>query len=570
MTRRVILFEYGQPLNVNRLMNYSGGIYMWCLTPGVVTVTDDNGNTGYYTDQNTAIYQVEDLKVDNVPYIKVDSIADLYSQDEAFYYDTETKYLYIAFYRYQPKLNKKIYVGVTVGFSKGSETYRYNDIEYKPLLSSVVGIKKSKDAMFYGILKRSSGTVKLINTEGGFDNFGEMGLYNAQCRILIGNTGDDYSAFRRVFTGFLGNYSYTWNDISIKVEDLREGLSNPIPTNKYTKSEYPYLSDSDVDKKKPIAYGSIRNAKCVCLNSEQSSPASYTFHFMDTEHHAATSISKVYVDGSAYTPTSINLASGTFTLAASTVGENKSNVTADFIGANITNGVSIIKDLMDKYAGISYIAANYNLTEMVAAQASARNTSYYTGSEVKLEKAIEQICVDIDALFFPTDSGLFSMRLFSSSRTPSKTIKKIDWVTEASPDTDGNIDEFLSSVEIKYNKNQNSGEFKIHNNTTYESETYDRYKKKQSKAIETGLAGLAEATAKSESVMSTSRIIKDITKRGVNFDDFNDIEIMDFVICDPKCRRSGTEVLAKHEVIGLDKNFDDWKLNLTLRYIEAI
>jgi len=98
---------------------------------------------------------------------------------------------------------------------------------------------------------------------------------------------------------------------------------------------------------------------------------------------------------------------------------------------------------------------------------------------------------------------------------------------------------------------------------------YDMYKSKQGeKEINTNLTSLTDAQAKSETIMAASKQIYDIVKRSVNFS-FYELEIMDFVTCDPYARRTATEAPAIWEVIGIDKNLDNWDISLTLRYIKA-
>ena len=565
--KNIVLFEYGKPLMVDRLMNYQSGIWMWCLTPGEITFDDDQGVTGYYGYTNALEYQVESMKVDNEPFLKVNTLSDLFTQDEAFYYDDATSFVYIAFTNHEPKLNKKIYIGVTIGMSKGDTGYRYNNIYYDPRVTSILGISKSKDPLFYGQLKFSSGSVKVINTDGEFDDFGDRDLYRVATKVLIGQEGDEYDDFVETFNGLLGNYSYSWKDLDLKVEDLRSGLTDPIPPNKYITAVYPTIKDSNVDKPKPIAYGPIINAKCVCLNTEADGSGDHTFMFMDTEFHSAAALTKVYFDGDEITETNVSLSGGTFTLTAVQIGTKFTKITADFTGSSIVNGVDIIKDLMANYANTSYIDANYDLIEMALAQTASRDTSFYTNKNTTLIKAIGKICVDIDGIFFPKDDGLYSIRIFDIDRASTATILKDDWKTP--PTIKNNTDEFLSSVVIKYNKDQAENEYSEYDNTDYEEDTYDTYKSKQSTEIITGLTTLSDATAKSESVMSTSKIVTDTVTRAVSFE-FYELEIMDFITCDPKARRSEVGTPAIWEILGINKDLDLWTINLTLRYIKAV
>jgi len=569
--QKIILYEYGIPNRVHGFINYSGGIYQSPISPGVIVVTDDNANTGYYTNQNAVIYNVQSITVDNMIYTKVLSIAALYTQDRSWYYDSVTTILYVRFANYDPPLSKEIYIGIVYGYSKGLSDPVFGDKYYEQRIESIFGVKKSKDPLFFGLLKFSSGSVKLINTDGALDNWGNLNLFRQPSKILIGEEGDTYSALKQVFTGIIGNYSYSWDSISIKNDDIRSNLTNPIPYNQYLVADYAQLNTSNVGKYKPIAYGDIRHGICICVD-EMTTPAplTYTFSFMDIEHYRPTSTDKIYVEEVDVTASAVvTLATATFTLPAATVDGKFSDVTITFRGADLDNGVEIIKDIMLKYADVSYIASNYDLTEVAAAVtvAGARNTSLYAHEKQALNKAIEQLCIDIDGLFFAKDNGLYTVRIYSAIRTPVKTIYKYQWKSE--PDITNDTDEFLSSVDIDYSKNQKSGDYITYTNTVYESGVIDLYHSTQSKTIKTGLTDSASADLKSEVIMSTSKQIKDIVTRSTTFEHY-DLEIMDFVYADPKCRISGTESLSIWEVIGIDKNLDNWNIKLTLRYISEI
>jgi hypothetical protein len=570
-SKKIVLYEYDRPVDMTSdLLNYSAGIWQYTLTPGDITVTDDNSNTGYYGYNNLVFYNVQSVNVDGSQLIPVTSIAELYSQDGAFYYDYATTKIYIAFTDYEPPLNKQIYISAVVGFAYNTDVDMYfNGAYYDPRVSSIFGIKKSKDPLFYGLLKFESGTVKLINEDGNLDDWRSRNLYRQATRLLVGEAGNTYAQYSKVFTGIIGNDSRTWDSLSVKVEDVRAGLSTPVPYNKFTTTDYPDLADGNVDKMIPIAYGAIRNAPAFCLNENESgSPATYTFKFCDTEFNNATELTAAYVSGVSVSlsGSTIDLTAGTFTLTAAQVNDQFGDVTCDFTGANITNGVDIIKDLMLNYANTTYISALWDTTETDAAQAISRSTSLYIKDQIKLNKAIEKVCVDIDALFFAKDSGLYSIRIYDADRTPVKTIYKDEWTDE--PQVDNNSDEFLTSCIIKYNKDQSNDEFYTYEETAYIDDAYAIYKSKQSKTIETGLTTESAATLKARTIMDRSKLVQDVVKRSTKFQNY-DLEIMDFVICDPRCRVTGTEVPAVWEVIGINKDLTNFEIQLILQYIKT-
>lgn len=564
LTNTAILWEYDKPQLYSGFLNYSAGIWFWTLTPGIVTVTDDNGNTGYYEDQNTSVYKVGSVMVDDTYYLEVSTLADMYTQDECFYYDMGSSKLYIAFENWTKPLAQQIYIGIVAGFSKNLTDQYLNNTYYESRLKNVFGIKKSKDPLFYGKLAFQKGTVKLINDDGGLDDWRDKNLFRQATRVLIGQNGDPYSSYTKIFSGIIGNDSRNWSELSVSIEDVRAGLSTPMPYNELLQDDYPNLSSDGLFK--PIAYGDITGGICVCLNEEDESASYYTFLFMDTEFNEAYALTEVRVDGTAVVPYSSDLAAGTFVLTSAQVDSNFSEVFCDFTGANIKNGVDIIKNLMLNYADTSYIAANYDLTEVAAAQAIARNTSAYYNKQTELNKIIEQLCVDIDALFFAKDDGKYTVRIYDEDREPVKTIYFDEWIGE--PDIDNNADEFLSSVIIGYKKNYANDTTTKYNETSYEDEVFETYKSLQSKEITTCLTTEADAILKAHTVMETSKFVQDIVKRNTGFQHI-DLEIMDFIICDPRRRFSGEDRWGIWEIIGISKDPDTLTIQLTLRYIKS-
>jgi hypothetical protein len=570
-SKKIVLYEYDRPIDLSLLTSYAPGIWFIKMTPGVITITDDYSVTGDYDYNNTVMLNIQSVNANGFQLLKVSSITDLETQDNGFYYDFSTSNLYIAFDNWNtPYSLKSVYISAVVGFAYNTDTDMFfNGAYYDPRVSSIFGIKKSKDPLFYGLLKFESGTVRLINEDGELDDWRTRNLYRQATRLLVGEAGNTYAQYSKVFTGIIGNDSRTWDSLSVKVEDVRAGLSTPVPYNKFTTTDYPDLSDGNVDKMIPIAYGAIRNAPAFCLNENESgSPATYTFKFCDTEFNNATELTAAYVAKVAVSlsGSTIDLIAGTFTLTAAQVNDQFGDVTCDFTGANITNGVDIIKDLMLNYANTTYISALWDTTETDAAQAISRSTSLYIKDQIKLNKAIEKVCVDIDALFFAKDSGLYSIRIYDADRTPVKTIYKDEWTDE--PQIDNNSDEFLTSVIINYNKDQSNDEFYTYEETAYIDDAYAIYKSKQSKTIETGLVTEAAAILKAQTIMDRSKLVQDVVKRSTKFQNY-DLEIMDFVICDPRCRKTGTEVPAVWEVIGINKDLTNFEIQLTLQYIKT-
>lgn len=577
VTEYNILFEYDKALPQDSFLNYTSGIWQWVISPafdGVKTVLDDRGVTGFYRDNNFLVYDIRSFVVDAVQYNRVYTYADLVATNQSFMYSRSDTKILVHFNNFEPPITfTDISLGATVGFSKGkigdNKPY-FNNIYYEPRISNVFNIKKSKDALFYGLLKYTTGSVNCQNEDGFFDDWRSRNLFAQASRILIGERNDNYNDYELVFQGLIEDDNRTFNDFSVKLQDPRKGLTQPIATNLLTKASFTHLSDSNVDKPKPIKYGIQKNSPCICLNEEQTGTTTFTFLLCDTEFNAVSSITTVYVDGVVTATASQNLTAGTFNLTM-TAGTNQSKVTADFVANNISNGVDIIKDLMYRYDDKNYTSTFWDTTETAIAQAISRDTSVSVTDNKKLQEVIEKVCVDIDGLFFFKDSGVYTIRIYNSARAVTKIIYPDEW-TDETPSIENNGSEFLSSVVIQYNHNQKDNTYDQYENINYKAEVFDTYKTYKSKTIQTNLTTLADAQAKSESVMEISKLVGDVVSRSIPYT--TDIEIMDFVVAAPTSRlkdQKGIDIAPvynKYEVIGINKNLDNFEIQLTLRYIE--
>jgi hypothetical protein len=295
-------------------------------------------------------------------------------------------------------------------------------------------------------------------------------------------------------------------------------------------------------------------------------PAEYYFHIMDTEYYPVTSVSAVYGDGELIPSGSwsVNLNTGIITMAAGVAEDFADSVTCDFIGAPIYNAVAIIKDIMAKYANIEFIPTNYDTTETNRTQSRTANVSIYLADEGKVIDAVELCCKDTDIGFIVLNDGRFSARRYESDRTPRRTIETDEWT--APPTISIDESKILSGVTVLYKPRREAGEWSRHHNDDYEVEVNRRYKNLNGREVETNLTTLADAAARSESIMALSKEIFEQVNRKTVFRHV-DLEIMDFIVSSPVTRPGSVERPAIYEIVGINKNLDTFDLSLTLQFV---
>jgi hypothetical protein len=381
--------------------------------------------------------------------------------------------------------------------------------------------------------------------------------------LKVGDSGDAYSAFTTIFSGYIENDTTNWDRFSVNLQDIRAGLTQPIASNLLTLTDYPHLNESNENKVKPVAYGDIYGAECICLNEDETA-STYTFLLCDTEFNNVYSLNKVLVEGVDQTANAtLNASAGTFTLATAYY-DPGDTVTADFT-VNIKNGVDIIKDLIANYDDKPYLASFWNLTETAIAQAISRNTSLYVDNDKKLSKCIESICFDIDGLFFSKDNGLYTVRIYDENRTPVRTIKTDEFLYVPEIENEGS--QYLTSAIIKYKKNISDDTYLQIENRDYEAAAFDVYKRYKVETFETMLTTSADANLKAQTILDYSSSVPSVVKRRTKFQNV-DLEIMDFIICSPFTRYGAKEQYGIYEIIGITKDFSKYEIELTLKFVD--
>jgi hypothetical protein len=561
---KICLFEIDIPVDNDVLINHEAGIWFNKLSPGLVEVTDDDNDTGSYSNTNSEIYNIQSVVVDGLSYLKVDSVAALRLNTEAFYYDLDNTELYIHFANSDPPLAKSIKLGNVNGFitkvDEANGAY-YNDIYYDPRILNLPILAKSKDPLFFGRLRFDAAAVSLINTDGFFDNYEDNDVYGQPARIRLGFEGLDIDDFETIYTGFVQDFDYDFDKFTVKLLNNRKKISRVLPIRRFTDSEYTGLLDKDEQRVRPLAYGIIRNAPCILI--EDSDP--YTFMFMDTTDHNAGALTKVYRNGSEVPVDSSDLTAGTFVLTSSFFSDGD-EITADFTGATgIANGLEVIRDLLEIYANTNFNAFNYNVTEWNIAEALAYDVGLYIGEEKKINKVIEEILVSVGAAFFDQADGKWTARVYDENRTPVKAIQSDEWLSD--PKKTLPSKEFLSSAKINFNKDITEDKFEEHTNDTYDLSAFNQYKRREQRSFDTLLTSRPNAVARSETIMTRSKVVLPTVSRKASFANIS-LELMDFVIAEHDRVSVTNKNWGVYEIINRSPDIKNAANNLIMKFVK--
>ncbi len=588
-SKKILLAEIDLPHTYDVWINYQAGIWYSKLISENIIITDDYGVTGYYESTvSTVPSNIGSCFVDDEIFSKVTSLALCISTEKSFYYDPSLNYIYIHFENEDSYLNQIIRLGIPVGFTDKSNSNGayYDNSYYSERIKNISSFSQKKDLLFYGIQSYQSGSIVFINSDGFFDKYNDLNIYGQPVRIKIGVDGYEYDEFEQVFEGFVEDYNFNYNDFNVKVQDKRKNLSRKIPFNQFNQDDYPNLNDEDVGKWKPVVFGIVAYMPVVCINKDEVEPDYRTFLFLDTEFGDAdsynlsllNSFTKAYIkndeDNNIYdqvTIADIDLSEGTIDILTTFV-DNADGEARDVymlcIGyQSSSNPITAVQILIDEFSSIAYNSIFFNTTEIASEFSSFELIGYWVQKPEALSSIIEKIMFANDGFFYVQNDGLFSMKRYDNDRASTETIRDYSWITE--PIVGFNTGSFLTSVVVNASLHIVKKEYlNIYTNTDYEYEGLEKYKKYESKELDTILTNITAAENKSETVMLQAKDIVRVVKRTGDMSLY-DIDLMEFITTSNK-RQSEAEVLEVWEVTSKNLNLTNWTIDLEMRYIRDV
>ena len=517
--------------------------------------------------------------------LRADSIESLREVSGAFYFDAGTQVLYIKSQSVDLPPNlayDSIILGISKGFSNSGGYY--GSLYYDGRVKSIPQITTNRDSLFYGKISFEGGSVSLVNTDGFFDSFGSEDYYGSEVRILFGGDDVDIAEYETVYTGYVEEYKYTSDQITINFKDNRKLLSTSIPINSFNRIDYPLITEGSLGNPIPLGYGVIKKSEAICIDDNLEEELEYNFKFVDTSLRSIKAINKVYVNNKSVTFSNPDLVNGTFTLEgwdgvdSYTVYEIGDDVTVDFHGyvkddltTLMENPIDIIQDILTSYTLINFNSAYFNLTDWEEARTlSTQSIGIWIGEKPKtIIDIIGDISSSILGLFVVEGNGKFSFNLRDIIKASSDIIK-IDTMikpsTVALPSK-----EYLNSVRVKYNRSWFSNKGTFHIDDSKKTELFATYRSDVEKEFETVLSLESDAINFATDALNTFGGVfptyKIVTKTQfieLQVGDNIDLEVGQF---DDELK---TGKYIKCEVLGKSIDLNSFSITFTVRYIESI
>lgn len=289
-----------------------------------------------------------------------------------------------------------------------------------------------------------------------------------------------------------------------------------IKLDKFTKSRFPYLSDSDVDKPIPVLYGTASAVELVCINPGQSKDsASVKAQYKLPE--GTTSVGTLYLENNdtfiEATGVVADYVNGVVTVSngRSTNGSTRKCKMVGGVGY-IFSGHSypsdVLKHIFSRFAGIEFTESNFNISEWNSELSSAKvqgDICVYIDEEVDLWQDIVYpiSCNSRHRFRVWVDKGLITAKVKDYSRASSRSIASADIVNVDELPINTDRSKVYASVVVKYARNYYDDVFLSLENTTYKREVGSKYRTQEELEEETYI--ISEADAEYRAYEETNR-----------------------------------------------------------------
>lgn len=221
----------------------------------------------YYKDVN---YSVELVKQDGVNLLQVYSIGSII--EGSFFYSFTEKRIYVRLTGNIDPVTSDVGIVYKFYFSNAPLILPYDlnegePVEWLPYIESIGSVGQVLDDESTGIVLESSSSVKLINSEGYFDEIFDVLVWeNKTVKFYSWFPITHISQARQIFDGVVESKDYSPESVTFKVKDFIYRLRDFVDLPVFTSSDGS-LSPSLIDTPKRRVYGQLKQMKCAGIDS---------------------------------------------------------------------------------------------------------------------------------------------------------------------------------------------------------------------------------------------------------------------------------------------------------------
>jgi hypothetical protein len=161
--------------------------------------------------------------------VRVATKAELTTQQTSFFYDPDTRSLYVRCTNRDNPLMHVIHLGIISPMSYRDFSISGLNTQVKGRVKTIPGISLKRDPLFFGKLSYEGGSLTVINNDGDFDLYGENNnLFGNEVRIKTGLIDTAYEDWITLLTRNIETVDVTEDDTNYSLIDRRKYLSKRI------------------------------------------------------------------------------------------------------------------------------------------------------------------------------------------------------------------------------------------------------------------------------------------------------------------------------------------------------
>lgn len=424
-----------------------------------------NSGSTYYA---AAIYKVTGVKENGVSLTEQSSIANVDANPGSFYYDAVADRVYVQTTTSATPYNFTLQAVLQFYFSNRGKIFNGN--YYEPLLSSAPNLSLRVQRRFTGIGQIGGGNIALVNADGFFDAMTDLQWDAGKATVKFGvdrpgQTPMAYADYETVGAWLTRSWRKKDNTFNLSVAEDKIEIKKKIPYTFYDRATYANIREDDVGKAIQIAYGVIKDAEPVLIDT--------TTNKLKVAGHAIISFDGLRVKSATTdawetkTFATTDIANGEFTISTGDWTDGQ-DIAVDFTGKPKTgtvvmdNASDIVKDILETYLSTpaakidaaSFTESYNRLDTGQVFESSDRRTrgrlGVYINAPETVETTISAINMAVGSYLFAGPSGKFFYKVFEPIPGEGLTEFTTEEITSFSELTSNN--EVISKVNVHYNR----------------------------------------------------------------------------------------------------------------------
>lgn len=441
------------------------------------------------TEDTQERYIVDDVVRSGINHYAQKSTAALcISDQQSFYFDIDNQILYIHIEHdhCQLTVNTNYTYRYAIGLTNDKPRYFY-DIPFYPYISDLSSIEKEVDKFDYDELTLLVDTITFNNRSGFFNQFQDAPLYGNIMILKTGEEGDEYTDLVERLIFYIEDYDLSAEEFSVDIQDIRSIDTLDIPSETFSQDDYEYLDDDDDDEIIPFVCGPVIGVPGTCINPNnitKYTDSDGNTAYVDPQFIFCSVVSEfttVYIEDSdsdtGYTAlTAAELAECSWdydadpcilTIPFDLVCDSDedvddddtytvSDVKADLTGLANSYGSDPIKQLSERYLGVSYDEDNYDIDTWETEEKYLAPIGWYLDSQQSIYEWFADFqCLSSVGFRFDFDATRRRKILVDNpNRDVKYTIPNVHVGNILTADGEKDIDEIYNIIDLKYNVDQ--------------------------------------------------------------------------------------------------------------------